>query len=119
MLVRQDLVPSESLVREAFENAIRTLGAIGGSTNAVVHLLPIARRAGIPLTLDDFDELGRGVHRLVDPMPSGRFLMEDVYHAGGLPVALRALGEQGRLLHKGALMVSGRTIRENVKDAKC
>ena len=105
-------------MREAFENAIRTLGAIGGSTNAVVHLLAIAGRVGIELTLDDFDELGRGVHCLVDLMPSGRFLMEDFYYAGGLPVVLRALGERG-LLHKEAPTVNGRTIWENVKDAEC
>jgi dihydroxy-acid dehydratase len=117
-LVHEDLVPSRLLVREAFENAIRTLGAIGGSTNAVVHLLAIARRAGIHLTLGDFDALGRGVHCLVDLMPSGRFLMEDFYYAGGLPVVLRTLGEQG-LLHKDLLTVNGRTIWENVKDAAC
>ena len=83
-----------------------------------MHLLAIARRVGVELTLDDFDRLGRGVHCLVDLMPSGRFLMEDFYYAGGLPVVLRDLGEQG-LLHKDALTVNGRTIWENVKDARC
>ena len=85
----EDLVLSKILTREAFENAIRTLAAIGGSTNAVVHLLAIAGRVGVELTLDDFDRLGRDVHCLVDLMPSGRFLMEDFYYAGGLPVVLR------------------------------
>ena len=117
-MVHEDLVLSKLLVREAFENAIRTLGAIGGSTNAVVHLLAIARRIGVDLTLDDFDRFGRGVHCLVDLMPSGRFLMEDFYYAGGLPVVLRTLGEQG-LLHKDAPTANGKPIWENVKDAEC
>ena len=117
-MVREDLVLSKILVRESFENAIRTLAAIGGSTNAVVHLIAIARRIGVELSLDDFDRLGRGVHCLVDLMPSGRYLMEDFYYAGGLPVVLRRLGEQG-LLHKDAPTANGRTIWENVSDAQC
>src|SRR4051794_40400735 len=117
-MVHEDLVLSKILVREAFENAIRTLGAIGGSTNAVVHLLAIARRVGIELTLDDFDRLGSGVHCLVNLMPSGRFLMEDFYYAGGLPVVLRELGERG-LLHKDALTANGRTLWQNVQEAEC
>jgi L-arabonate dehydrase len=117
-MVREDLVPTKILVRQAFENAIRTLAAIGGSTNAVVHLLAIAGRVGVDLTLEDFDRLGRDVHCLVDLMPSGRFLMEDFYYAGGLPVVLRALGERG-LLNKDAPTVNGRSIWENVSDASC
>jgi dihydroxy-acid dehydratase len=117
-MVNEDLVLSKVLTRQAFENAIRTLAAIGGSTNAVVHLLAIAGRVGIDLTLDDFDRLGRDVHCLVDLMPSGRFLMEDFYYAGGLPVVLRTLGERG-LLNKDALTVNGRPLWENVKDAPC
>ena len=117
-MVREDLVLSKILVRESFENAIRTLAAIGGSTNAVVHLIAIARRIGVDLSLDDFDRLGRGVHCLVDLMPSGRYLMEDFYYAGGLPVVLRRLGEQG-LLHRDAPTVNGRTRWENVADAQC
>jgi len=117
-MVGEDLTPSKILTREAFENAIRTLAAIGGSTNAVVHLLAIAGRVGIDLTLEDFDRLGREVHCLVDLMPSGRFLMEDFYYAGGLPVVLRTLGERG-LLHKDALTANGRPIWDNVKDADC
>ena len=73
------------LTREAFENAIRVNGAVGGSTNAVIHLLAIAGRVGVPLSLDDWDRLGRDVPTIVDLMPSGRFLMEDFYYAGGLP----------------------------------
>ncbi len=117
-MVQEDLVLSKILVREAFENAIRTLGAIGGSTNAVVHLLAIARRVGIELTLEDFDRLGRGLHCVVDLMPSGRFLMEDFYYAGGLPVVLRQLGEAG-LLHRDAPTVNGQPIWENVRAAEC
>ena len=76
---------SKILTREAFENAIRVNGAVGGSTNAVIHLLAMAGRVGVPLSLDDWDQLGRDVPTLVDLMPSGRFLMEDFYYAGGLP----------------------------------
>ena len=117
-MVEEDLKPSDILTRAAFENAIRTLAAIGGSTNAVVHLLAIAGRIGVPLTLDDFDRLGRDVHCLVDLMPSGRFLMEDFYYAGGLPAVLRTLGEQG-LLHRQAITANGAAIWDNVKDAPC
>ncbi|MCB8820845.1 IlvD/Edd family dehydratase [Microvirga rosea] len=117
-MVHEDLVLSKILTREAFENAIRVLAAIGGSTNAVVHLLAIAGRAGVDLSLDDFDRLGRDVHCLVDLMPSGQFLMEDFYYAGGLPVVLRTLGERG-LLNKDVLTANGRPLWENVKDAPC
>ncbi len=115
-MVKENLVLSKILTREAFENAIRALGAIGGSTNAVIHLLAIARRVGVELTLEDFDRLGRGVHTLVNLMPSGEYLMEDFCYAGGLPAVLRELGD---LLNKNALTVNGRTIWENVEDAPC
>jgi len=117
-MVREDLVLSKILTREAFENAIRANAGIGGSTNAVIHLIALARRVGVELTLDDWDRLGRDVHCLVDLMPSGRFLMEDFFEAGGLPAVLRELGERG-LLNKDALTVNGRTIWENNKDAPC
>ncbi|HEX3982985.1 MAG TPA: IlvD/Edd family dehydratase [Acidisoma sp.] len=117
-MVNEDLTLSKILTREAFENAIRALAAIGGSTNAVVHLIAIARRVGVDLTLDDFDRLGRGVHCLVNLMPSGQFLMEDFYYAGGLPVVLKTLIEQG-LLHEAALTANGRPIGENVARAQC
>ena len=84
-LVRDDLRPSQIMTRQAFENAIRVNAAIGGSTNAVIHLLAIAGRLGVPLRLDDFDELARPVPTLVNLMPSGRYLMEDFCYAGGLP----------------------------------
>jgi dihydroxy-acid dehydratase len=117
-MVHEDLRLSHILTRPAFENAIRTLAAIGGSTNAVIHLIAIAGRSGIDLSLQDFDELGRGVHCLADLMPAGRFLMEDFYYAGGLPTLLRRLGENG-LLHRDALTANGKTLWENVHDAPC
>jgi L-arabonate dehydrase len=117
-MVKEDLVLSKILTREAFENAIRALAAIGGSTNAVIHLIAIARRIGVELTLDDFDRAGREVHCLVNLMPSGKYLMEDFYYAGGLPAVLRELGENA-LLNKGALTVNGKTIWENNQDAPC
>src|SRR5690606_20022518 len=89
-MVHDDLRLSQILTRHAFENAIRVNAAIGGSTNAVLHLIAIARRLGIDLSLDDWDRLGRGVPTLVDLMPSGRYLMEDFYYAGGLPAVMRA-----------------------------
>jgi dihydroxy-acid dehydratase len=109
---------SKILTREAFENAIRALAAIGGSTNAVIHLIALAGRIGVKLELDDFGRLGRGVHTLVNLMPSGKYLMEDFCYAGGLPAVLRELGENG-LLNKQALTVNGKTIWENNKDAPC
>jgi L-arabonate dehydrase len=117
-MVKENLVLSKILVRPAFENAIRALAAIGGSTNAVIHLVAIARRIGVELGVEDFDRLGRGVHTLVNLMPSGKYLMEDFYYAGGLPAVLRELGEND-LLHRDALVVNGKTQWDNVKDAPC
>jgi L-arabonate dehydrase len=115
-LVKHDLRPSHVLTREAFENAVRTCAAIGGSTNAVLHLIAIAGRLDVPLTLEDWDRWGRDVPTLVDLQPAGRFLMEDFYYAGGLPAVLRRLGEMN-LLHRDALTVSGRSIWDNVAAA--
>jgi L-arabonate dehydrase len=109
---------SKILTKPAFENAIRACAAIGGSTNAVIHLIALARRIGVELTLDDWDRVGREVHCLVNLMPSGKYLMEDFYYAGGLPAVLRELGENA-LLHKDAMTVNGKTIWENSKDAPC
>jgi dihydroxy-acid dehydratase len=115
-MVNEDLRMSKVLTHAAFENAIRVVGAIGGSTNAVIHLLAIAGRIGVDLTLDDWDRLGRGVPCLVNLMPSGKYLMEDFYYAGGLPAVIRDLGN---LIHRDALTVNGKTIGENVADALC
>jgi dihydroxy-acid dehydratase len=114
-MVKDDLKPSDVLTKEAFENAIRVNGAIGGSTNAVIHLLAIAGRVGLDLTLDDWDRLGRDIPTIVNLMPSGKYLMEEFFYAGGLPVVIRMLGEAG-LLNKDALTVSGQSQWDQVKD---
>jgi len=115
-MVNEDLRMSKILTRKAFENAIRAVGAVGGSTNAVIHLLAIAGRVGVKLTLEDWDTLGRDVPCLVNLMPSGKYLMEDFYYAGGLPAVIRELGN---LIHGDALTVNGKTMAENVADAPC
>lgn len=116
-MVKDDLKPSDILKKEAFENAIRTNAAIGGSTNAVIHLLAIAGRVGIDLTLDDWDRCGRDIPTIVNLMPSGKYLMEEFFYAGGLPVVIKRLGEAG-LLHKDALTVSGTSMWDQVKDVR-
>lgn len=115
-MVGEDLRPSQILTRAAFQNAVRVLGAIGGSTNAVVHLLAIAGRVGIELTLDDFDRWGRDLPCLVNLMPSGKYLMEDFYYAGGVPAVVRELGD---LIERDALTVNGKTLGENTAAAPC
>ena len=115
-LVEHDVTPDKIMTREAFENAIRVNAAIGGSTNAVVHLLALAGRLGVPLALDDFDTLIRDIPTLVNLQPSGKYLMEDFCYAGGLPAVMRELGD---LLHTGALTVTRKTVGENVNDAPC
>uniref|UniRef100_UPI0035B3780F L-arabinonate dehydratase n=1 Tax=Paenirhodobacter enshiensis TaxID=1105367 RepID=UPI0035B3780F len=116
-MVKDDLKPSDIMTKQAFENAIRTNGAIGGSTNAVIHLLALAGRVGVDLTLDDWDRCGRDVATIVNLMPSGKYLMEEFFYAGGLPVVIKRLGEAG-LLHGDALTVSGRAIWDEVKDVR-
>ena len=117
-MVQEDLCMSRILTRAAFENAIRANAAIGGSTNAVIHLIAIARRIGVPLVLDDFDRLGSALPCLVDLQPSGKYLMEDFFYAGGLPAVLRELCEAG-VLNRDALTVNGKAIEENVREAPC
>ena len=106
----------ELFTAAAFDNAIRADMAIGGSTNAIVHLIAIAGRTGVPLPLARFDELSRSTPLLVNVRPSGKYLMEDFYYAGGLPAVLRELLP---LLHADALTVNGKTLGENVGDAPC
>jgi dihydroxy-acid dehydratase len=113
-MVEEDLTPDKIMTRQAFENAIRVNAAIGGSTNAVIHLLAIAGRLGVPLELGDFDSLIRDVPTLVNLQPSGKYLMEDFCYAGGLPAVMRELGP---LLHADALTVTGQSTGENVRDA--
>ena len=114
-MVKQDIVLSSLLKKEAFENAIRVVGAIGGSTNAVVHLLAIAGRIGVDLTLDDWDRVGRNVPTLVDLMPSGQFLMEELAYAGGIPAVMKRMAH---LLHLGAVTADGGTIGDRVEAAE-
>ena len=115
-MVAEDLKPSDILTREAFENAIKVIGAIGGSTNCVLHLLAIAGRVGVDMTLDDWDRVGRDIPCIVDLMPSGRFLMEDFYYAGGVPTVMAELGER---LYQAAITVTGKTVAENIAGAVC
>ena len=117
-MVKEDLCMSTILTRSAFENVVRVNGAIGGSTNAVIHLIALAGRIGIDFSLDDWDRCGKDVPTLVDLMPSGRFLMEDFYYAGGIPAVIRELGGLG-LINRDALTVNSKTIWENCENADC
>jgi dihydroxy-acid dehydratase len=115
-MVRAGLPMSAVVTRTSFENAIRVNAALGGSTNAVVHLLALAGRLGVPLALDDFDKLAEDVPTLVDLMPAGRFLMEDFAYAGGLGALLSRLGPW---VDGSARTVTGRSLGENYADARC
>jgi dihydroxy-acid dehydratase len=115
-LVWEDVKPSQVMTREAIENAITVNMAIGGSTNAVVHLLAIAGRLGIPLDLDEFDRISRRTPCIVNVKPSGQYLMEDMFEAGGVPAVMNEILP---LLHTGAITVNGKTIGENVTGAEC
>ena len=115
-MVKEDIKLSKILTREAFENAIVVNAAVGGSTNLLIHLLAIAGRLGVKLELEDFDKLGSKVPLLVNLMPSGKYLMEDFFYAGGLPVVMKELGN---LLHQDVLTVNGKSIKDNNANAKC
>ena len=114
-LVHDDVKLSQILTREAFENAIRTLAAIGGSTNAVIHLVAIAGRLGVPLSIDDFDRLASELPCLVNLQPSGQYLMEDFCYAGGLPAVMK---EISHLLHTEVVTANGKTVGQNVADSQ-
>ena len=114
-MVWEDLKPADILTDASFRNAVTTVLALGGSTNAIVHLLAMARRAGIKLDLDAFDRLARQVPLLANLRPSGKYLMEDFYYAGGLRALLNSLGDR---LERGARTVSGRTLDEDVAGAR-
>jgi dihydroxy-acid dehydratase len=114
-LIETGLTPSRILTREAFENAITVLMALGGSTNAVVHLIAIAGRVGIRLALDDFDRIARRTPCIVNVKPSGEYLMEDFFHAGGVPAAMNRIAH---LLHGGCVTVNGKTTAENIQRTK-
>ncbi len=115
-MVKEDLTLSKVLTRKAFENAIVTNAAVGGSTNLIIHLIAIARRIGVDLKLEDFDSIGSQIPLLVNLMPSGKYLMEDFYYAGGLPVVMKELGD---LLHRDIITINGKTFRENYAKAPC
>jgi dihydroxy-acid dehydratase len=116
-MVWEDLTPSRILTREAFEDAVATVLALGGSTNAFIHLIAMAGRAGVSLTLDDFDAIARRVPWLANIRPSGKYLMEDFYYAGGLPALLGRLAAVPGALHPDRLTVTGRTFGEQVTGA--
>src|SRR5690606_1700706 len=115
-MVKEDLKLSKILTREAFENAIVVNAAVGGSTNFIIHLLAIAGRIGVDLSLEDFDALGSKIPLLVNLKPSGKYLMEDFFYAGGLPVVLNELKD---IIHSDAITVNGKTIGENNANAIC
>ena len=110
-MVQEDLKLSKVLNRKAFENAIKVLSAIGGSTNAVVHLLAIAGRVGVNLNLDDFDKLGKEVPVVANMMPSGKYLMEEFFDAGGVPAVMQ---EISNLLNMDHITVTGKSVKENI-----
>ena len=114
-MVHADQTISQVLTREAFENAIKTLAAIGGSTNAVIHLIAIAGRLGVKLTIDDFDRLASTLPCLVNLQPSGQYLMEDFCYAGGLPVVMKEIAQH---LHLDIVTANGKTVRENIAGAE-
>ena len=115
-MVKEDLRLSKILSRQAFENSIIVNAAVGGSTNLLIHLLAIAGRIGVELDLEDFDKLGSKIPLLVNLMPSGKYLMEDYFYAGGLPVVIKELGN---ILHQDVLTVNGKSLKENNKNAVC
>ena len=115
-MVKEDLKLSKILTRKAFENAIKINSAVGGSTNIMIHMIALAGRIGVELTNEDFDRLGSHLPLLVNLMPSGKYLMEDFYYAGGLPVVINELQDQ---LHTDALNVNGKSFAENYREAPC
>ena len=115
-MVNENLKMSDILTRKSFENAIKINSAVGGSTNLVIHLIALAGRIGVNLTLDDFDHLGSDMPLLLNLMPSGKYLMEDYYYAGGLPVIIDQLKD---VIHSESLTINGKTLGENCKGAVC
>jgi dihydroxy-acid dehydratase len=115
-MVKEDMKLSKILTRKAIENSIVVNAAIGGSTNFIIHLLAIAGRIGVELKLEDFDSIGSKIPLLVNLKPSGKYLMEDFFYAGGLPVVIKELK---KYLHNDALTVNGKTIEENNTSPVC
>src|SRR6202012_1041551 len=115
-MVREDLKLSDVLTPQAFENAIITNAAIGGSTNFLIHLLAIAGRIGVDLSIDDFDTTSKGIPLLANLQPSGKYFMEDLYYAGGIPAVMKELDG---FLNRDAIAVSGKSIADNYSDSEC
>ena len=116
-IVHEDLKPSDILTRKAFENAIVANSAIGGSTNAPIHINAIARHIGVKLTIEDWEKYGYDVPLLVNMQPAGKYLGEEYYRAGGLPAVMNELLKAKRI-HADALTINGKTMGENVRRAK-
>src|SRR5947209_15177524 len=116
-IVHEDLKPSDILTREAFENAIVVNSAIGGSTNAPIHINAIAKHIGVKVTIDDWETHGHRVPLLVNMQPAGKYLGEEFHRAGGVPAVVAELMEAGKI-HKGARTVNGKTIGENCRDKR-
>jgi L-arabonate dehydrase len=115
-MVKENMLLSDVLTRKAFENAIITNAAIGGSTNFIIHLLAIAGRMGVDLKLEDFDKLSANVPFIANLQPSGKYFMEDLYYAGGLPAVMKELHQ---FLHNDIVTVNGKTVAENYAKAEC
>jgi len=116
LLLEEDIKPRDIMTRKAFENAITVIMVLGGSTNAVLHLIAMARSVGVPLTQDDFQTISDNVPVLADFKPSGKYLMQDLHEHGGVPAVMKYLLAKG-LLHGDCLTVTGKTVAENLKDA--
>jgi len=115
-LLEQDIKPRDILTREALENALTVITALGGSTNAVLHLIAIAKAAAVPLTIDDFQRIGDRTPFIADLKPSGKYVMQDLYEVGGVPAVMKQLLEGG-YLHGDCLTVTGKTLAENLAEA--
>src|ERR1700759_896659 len=115
VLLERDIKPSDIMTREAFENAMVTIMVLGGSTNAVLHLIAIAKSIGVPLTQDDFQAISNRIPVLADMKPSGKYMMEDLHNIGGVPAVMKYCWDQG-WLHSHCLTVTGKTIAENLAD---
>src|SRR3954471_1921533 len=114
-LLELDLKPRDIMTREAFENAMVLVTVLGGSTNAVLHLIAIARSMNVPLTIDDFQAVSNRVPLLADLKPSGKYMMEELHEVGGIPAVIKMLLAEG-LLNGNCMTVTGKTLAENVKD---
>lgn len=116
-LLKKDIKPSDILTRKSFENAMVTITALGGSTNAVLHLLAMSHAAGLDITIDDFQKISDRTPFIADLKPSGKYVMEDLYYAGGIPAVMKELLKQG-MLHGDCLTVTGKTLAENLAEVE-